>query len=108
MERRAACARERHGGAALGVLAVLKDALIAAPDVSTPRGVFELKYFFSASIPSVQGGESHSAEAVRHRIKEMIDQENKDAVLSDDQIDRLADGLAVLADVTRLLREEDA
>jgi RNA polymerase sigma-54 factor len=43
--------------------------------VSTPRGVFELKYFFSASIPAVQGGESHSAEAVRHRIKEMIDQE---------------------------------
>lgn len=54
--------------------------------VATPRGVFELKYFFSASIPSVQGGESHSAEAVRHRIKEMIDAENKDAVLSDDQI----------------------
>jgi RNA polymerase sigma-54 factor len=54
--------------------------------VSTPRGVFELKYFFSASIPSVQGGESHSAEAVRHRVKEMIDQESKDAVLSDDQI----------------------
>jgi hypothetical protein len=41
--------------------------------VSTPRGVFELKYFFSASIPAVQGGESHSAEAVRHRIKDMID-----------------------------------
>jgi RNA polymerase sigma-54 factor len=54
--------------------------------VATPRGVFELKYFFSASIPSVQGGESHSAEAVRHRIKEMIDQESKEAVLSDDQI----------------------
>jgi RNA polymerase sigma-54 factor len=54
--------------------------------VSTPRGVFELKYFFSASIPSVQGGESHSAEAVRHRIKEMIDQESREAVLSDDQI----------------------
>jgi RNA polymerase sigma-54 factor len=54
--------------------------------VSTPRGVFELKYFFSASIPSVQGGESHSAEAVRHRIKDMIDAESKDGVLSDDQI----------------------
>jgi RNA polymerase sigma-54 factor len=54
--------------------------------VATPRGVFELKYFFSASIPSVQGGESHSAEAVRHRIKDMIDAENRDAVLSDDQI----------------------
>jgi len=54
--------------------------------VATPRGVFELKYFFSASIPSVQGGESHSAEAVRHRIKDMIEQESRDAVLSDDQI----------------------
>ena len=54
--------------------------------MATPRGVFELKYFFSASIPSVQGGESHSAEAVRHRIKDMIDAEDKEAVLSDDQI----------------------
>jgi RNA polymerase sigma-54 factor len=54
--------------------------------VSTPRGVFELKYFFSASIPATQGGESHSAEAVRHRIKDMIEQENREAVLSDDQI----------------------
>lgn len=54
--------------------------------VATPRGVFELKYFFSASIPSVEGGESHSAEAVRQRIKDMIDQESPEAVLSDDQI----------------------
>ena len=54
--------------------------------MSTPRGVFELKYFFSASIPAVQGGESHSAEAVRHRIKEMIEKESREAVLSDDQI----------------------
>jgi RNA polymerase sigma-54 factor len=55
--------------------------------MATPRGVFELKYFFTASIPSVQqGAESHSAEAVRHRIKEMIDQEAREQVLSDDQI----------------------
>jgi RNA polymerase sigma-54 factor len=54
--------------------------------MATPRGVFELKYFFSASITATQGGEAHSAEAVRHRIKEMVDQENKDNVLSDDQI----------------------
>ena len=52
----------------------------------TPRGVFEMKYFSSASIPSVKGGEAHSAEAVRHRIKEMIDQEGRETVLSDDQI----------------------
>ncbi|MBI1359303.1 MAG: RNA polymerase factor sigma-54 [Alphaproteobacteria bacterium] len=54
--------------------------------MATPRGVFELKYFFSASIPSVQGGEAHSAEAVRHRIKDMVDQEDSESVLSDDQI----------------------
>ncbi len=54
--------------------------------MATPRGVFELKYFFSASIPSVKGGEAHSAEAVRHRIKEMIEQEGRETVLSDDQI----------------------
>ncbi len=54
--------------------------------MSTPRGVFELKYFFSASIPAIKGGEAHSAEAVRYRIKAMIDGEAPDAVLSDDQI----------------------
>ncbi|MEP7209756.1 MAG: RNA polymerase factor sigma-54 [Alphaproteobacteria bacterium] len=54
--------------------------------MATPRGVFELKYFFSASIPATQGGEAHSAEAVRHRIKDMVEQENKESVLSDDQI----------------------
>eukprot|EP00913_Durusdinium_trenchii_P026988 g25323.t1 len=53
----------------------------------TPRGLFELKYFFSVSIGSVeQGGDNHSAEAVRHRIKAMIAQEAPDAVLSDDDI----------------------
>jgi RNA polymerase sigma-54 factor len=34
----------------------------------------------------VEGGDSHSAEAVRHRIKAMIAQEAADAVLSDDDI----------------------
>jgi len=53
--------------------------------MSTPRGLFELKYFFSASIPSTGGGEAHSAEAVRHRIKQLIDEEG-DKVLSDDKI----------------------
>ncbi|WP_333899226.1 RNA polymerase factor sigma-54 [Agrobacterium pusense] len=52
----------------------------------TPRGLFELKYFFSVSISAVEGGDSHSAEAVRHRIKAMIAQEAADAVLSDDDI----------------------
>lgn len=54
--------------------------------MSTPRGLFELKYFFTVSIASADGGEAHSAEAVRHRIKAMIDQENAQDVLSDDRI----------------------
>jgi RNA polymerase sigma-54 factor len=55
--------------------------------VMTPRGVFELKYFFSTSIPTAHaGGEAHSAETVRFRIKQMIDHETPDAILSDDAI----------------------
>ncbi len=54
--------------------------------METPRGVFELKYFFTVSIASVEGGDSHSAEAVRNRIKVMIDEESPAAVLSDDDI----------------------
>lgn len=51
----------------------------------TPRGLFELKYFFTVSIGSADG-DAHSAETVRHRIRTMIAQETADAVLSDDDI----------------------
>ncbi|MEB2844823.1 RNA polymerase factor sigma-54 [Rhizobiales bacterium RZME27] len=52
----------------------------------TPRGLFELKYFFTVSISSAEGGDNHSAESVRHQIRKMIAQESPDAVLSDDDI----------------------
>jgi RNA polymerase sigma-54 factor len=52
----------------------------------TPRGLFELKYFFTVSIAAVEGGEAHSAEAVRHRIRAMIQDEEPEQVLSDDDI----------------------
>ena len=54
--------------------------------MDTPRGVFELRYFFTASISSSEGGDAHSAEAVRHKIRQMIEAENPQSVLSDDQI----------------------
>ena len=54
--------------------------------MATNRGTFELKYFFTASIASADGGEAHSAEAVRHRIKQLIDAEAPAAILSDDTI----------------------
>lgn len=50
------------------------------------RGVFEMKYFFSAAIAATGYGEAHSAEAVRHRIRQMIDEEVPGEVLSDDAI----------------------
>ncbi|MGO4675647.1 RNA polymerase factor sigma-54 [Bosea sp. 2YAB26] len=50
------------------------------------RGVFEMKYFFSAAIAATGYGEAHSAEAVRFRIKQMIDDEVPAEVLSDDAI----------------------
>jgi RNA polymerase sigma-54 factor len=54
--------------------------------MATNRGIFELKYFFTSAIASADGGEAHSAEAVRHRIKQLIDAENAQDVLSDDTI----------------------
>jgi len=55
--------------------------------VATPRGVFELKFFFTSSIASSSGGEAHSAESVRHKIRQMIDAERTETdVHSDDAI----------------------
>ena len=54
--------------------------------MATPRGIFELKYFFTSAIAAADGGEAHSAEAVRHRIRQLIDDESAADVLSDDTI----------------------
>jgi len=54
--------------------------------MATTRGIFELKYFFTSAIAAAHGGEAHSAEAVRHRIKQLIDAETAADVLSDDTI----------------------
>lgn len=52
----------------------------------TPRGLFELKYFFNAAIPSLDGGEGHSAETVRNKIKILIGEETAETVKSDDKL----------------------
>ena len=54
--------------------------------ISTPRGLFEMKYFFTTAISSSDGAADHSAEAVRHRIRQLIDAEALSDVLSDDTI----------------------
>jgi RNA polymerase sigma-54 factor len=53
--------------------------------IATPRGMFELKYFFTNAIAG-SDGESHSAEAVRHRIRALVGGERADDILSDDAI----------------------
>ncbi|MGD1885943.1 MAG: RNA polymerase factor sigma-54 [Cohaesibacteraceae bacterium] len=57
--------------------------------VATPRGVFELKYFFTAAIQSADGGEAHAAEAVRQRIRKLIDAEDPKKILSAAQLVQL-------------------
>ncbi|MCB1436111.1 MAG: RNA polymerase factor sigma-54 [Rhodobiaceae bacterium] len=75
--------------------------------MATPRGTFELKFFFTSAIAAADGGEAHSAASVRHRIKELIDQESPKAVLSDDQIVQIlvADGIDIARRTVAKYRE---
>ncbi|WP_300303030.1 RNA polymerase factor sigma-54 [Ferrovibrio sp.] len=63
--------------------------------MATPRGIFEMKYFFTASIAATDGGEAFSAESIRHRIKSLIDGEAAEDVLSDDKIVEVLAGKGV-------------
>lgn len=55
--------------------------------IGTPRGLFELKYFFSSALGGqTAGSEVHSSESVKARIKSLIDKEDPDKILSDDTI----------------------
>lgn len=54
--------------------------------MATPRGTFELKYFFNASLASAHGGADVASETVRQRIKQMIAGEKPDDILSDDRL----------------------
>jgi RNA polymerase sigma-54 factor len=75
--------------------------------MSTPRGIFELKYFFTSAINASGDGEAHSSEAVRHRIKQLIDAETHETVLSDDAIvDKLkSDGVDIARRTVAKYRE---
>jgi len=53
--------------------------------VHTPRGIFELKYFFNSAINRT-GGDTIASESVRNRIQELVSQENPKKPLSDQAI----------------------
>lgn len=75
--------------------------------IGTPRGIFELKYFFTTALTGTDGS-SHSSEAVRARIKTMIDAEKPDDVLSDDAIVEILqkDGIDIARRTVAKYREQ--
>ncbi len=75
--------------------------------MATPRGLFELKYFFTSSIPAANGAAAHSAEAVKYRLKTLIDGESPTEILSDDRLVELlsADGIEIARRTVAKYRE---
>ncbi len=72
----------------------------------TPRGLFELKYFFSSHVSTDLGGEC-SATAIRAMIKKMIHEEQPDNPLSDNMItvQLKAQGIAIARRTVAKYRE---
>ncbi|MFC1511719.1 RNA polymerase factor sigma-54 [Candidatus Latescibacterota bacterium] len=54
--------------------------------IQTPKGVFEMKYFFTQRIASSNGQEDFSAKTVKEKMKEIIAEENTKKPLSDQKI----------------------
>ena len=72
----------------------------------TPRGVFELRYFFSSHVGTVDG-EERSSIAIRAMIKKLIGNENPAKPLSDNKIAQklLDDGVTVARRTVAKYRE---
>jgi RNA polymerase sigma-54 factor len=75
--------------------------------IATSRGVFELKYFFTAAIQATNGAEAHSAESVRDRIRELVMNEAAGHILSDDRIVEIltGDGVSIARRTVAKYRE---
>jgi RNA polymerase sigma-54 factor len=67
--------------------------------IATPRGLFELKYFFTTGLARSDGGADMSSESVRARIRAMIDNEKPTSILSDDHLSMMLRGEGI--DVAR-------
>ncbi len=72
----------------------------------TPRGIYELKYFFSSHVGTSDGGEC-SSTAIRAMIRKLIQEENPGKPLSDDKIAKLlgAGGIQVARRTVAKYRE---
>ncbi len=74
--------------------------------IATPRGIFELKFFFTTAL-SGANGETHSAEAVRHRVQTLIGAEKPATILSDDAVAQILqkEGIAIARRTVAKYRE---
>ncbi|MFC4768373.1 RNA polymerase factor sigma-54 [Effusibacillus consociatus] len=75
--------------------------------VQTPRGVYELKYFFTSGL-STSVGESASAESIKAKLKSLIEGEDPKQPLSDQRISELLqeDGIQISRRTVAKYREE--
>ncbi len=75
--------------------------------IATPRGIYELKYFFTPAVGGTSGGKAHSAKSIRYRIKNMIGGEQPESVFSDEKIVELlkAEGIDIARRTVAKYRE---
>ncbi len=75
--------------------------------VQTPRGVYELKFFFSAKL-GTKTGDDVSARSAKLKIKEIIEKENSKKPLSDQKIADIlkAEGLVIARRTVAKYREQ--
>lgn len=76
----------REIAAKLGIHESTVSRVTANKYIQTPRGTYEMKYFFSSSIQSSFGGDDISSEAVKHAIRQLIEGESPSEILSDDDL----------------------
>jgi len=81
--------------------------VVKAKTIHTPQGLFDLNYFFSASLGS-SSGDDVSATVVKHKIKALVQSEDPAKPLSDETIPRLLDrdGIKVARRTVNKYREE--
>ncbi len=85
----------RHIAEAISVHESTVSRVTTGKYMATPRGVFEMKYFFSSSLHDAGTGDSFSSRTVMHMIKELVEQEKAGAILSDDSIAEILQGRGV-------------
>ena len=80
---------------------------IANKTMLTPRGLLGMRTFLTGALAGIDGGGARAAGAVRHRLRELIDTERRDSVLSDDGLVALlrAEGIGVARQTVAKYRE---